>query len=429
MSYPPPLDWLLLLLGAGAFLTVYLPFSPMTIDLLNLRRETQLLLYRCRYGFWAAGSALFAILAGRLLFGGDGHGVVGAWLVGSVAILALLYWTGYVPFVMSPPAAAVHLTAYEACQRIAPDDIVLGLDVGGSSRAYLRDQIARPHYFRDSIDDKPLTVTYCILCNSAMAFDSVLDGRVLQLRCVTAFNNNIVFEDAASGNFIQQLDGAVIAGPDRGRQLPMLPLAMTTWREWVRLHPATTLFFAPSTALRDRMVDRMLAWMIPISRLATRTTPWHRVRGALDRRLPAMAFVLGVEVDGDCCAYPLAALGSAPVVNDVVGSQPVVVFFDAERELAQVFSRRVEGQVLTFHAVPGAPLARDATTGSSWSMAGRAVDGPSAGHRLTAIPHVNKLFWFSWAVFKPATRVWSATDERPPVPQIRLTTADTLSGE
>lgn len=407
------LDLLLLALGLGAFLTPFLPFSPLTIDVLNLRRDTQLAIYRWRQWCWLAGGLAFALLAVRLVLAGDAAaGTLGAWLAATMVILAVLYWTGYVPFVMSPPAASTLLPAYDACRRVGPQAVVLGLELEGASRAYLRDQISRPHFFRDVLDDQPLTLTYCILCNSATAFDSTLDGRVLNLRCVTAYNNNIVFEDEASGNFIQQLDGAVIDGPDRGRRLPMLPVAMTTWGEWVRLHPTTTLYFSPSTALRDRLVDRMLAWMIPISRLAKRTTPWHRVRGTLDLRQPAMSFVLGVEAGGEQCAYPISALVRQPVVNDEIAGEPIVVLYDTGRDIAQVFSRRLDEHTLNFSTGSADAVARDSATGSSWNAAGSAIDGPLAGRRLTAIPHFNKLFWFSWALFKPATRVWSGSSEQ-----------------
>jgi hypothetical protein len=48
-----------------------------------------------------------------------------------------------------------------------------------------------------------------------MAFKTELNGRTLDFRPLTAFNNNIIYHDAGSGNYIQQqLDGRVIAGPD-----------------------------------------------------------------------------------------------------------------------------------------------------------------------------------------------------------------------
>ena len=109
------------------------------------------------------------------------------------------------PYVMSPTSRQRILTVTESDEMLRPDDIVLGLVYGNEVRAYPRDAIARPHYFTDTLGNTPLMISYCILCNSGVAFKSELDGRQLELKCVTAYNNNIIYYESATGNFIQQL--------------------------------------------------------------------------------------------------------------------------------------------------------------------------------------------------------------------------------
>ena len=410
-----PLNLALYLVGVGAMLVPFLPFSPMTIDLVNLSRERQLAVYRKRHWFWAASalSSIALILAAWV--GRDTPDAATWWWVSgiSLAILSMLYWSGYVPVVMTPPGTSQLLDATAAERVASSSDVVLGLEIGGESRAYLRDQIARPHYFRDVVGGKPVTVSYCILCNSATAFDSTLDGRVLDLKCVTAYNNNIIYADAATGNVIQQLDGRIIDGPARGRALPMLPVTMSTWHEWTRLHPNTRLFYSPATTFRDRMVDWMLGWMIPIKKLAARRTPWHRIRGTLDSRLPAMSFVLGVEVNDARCAYPMTELQHQTVVNDELGGSPIAIFLDTSSDIAQVFSRQLDLRSLSFLSGDGATFATDRETGTTWNSSGAALEGPLAGRQLIPVPHFNRLFWFSWALFKSGTRIWSAASRTP----------------
>ena len=47
----------------------------------------------------------------------------------------------------------------------------------------------------------------------------------------------------------------------------------------------------------------------------------------------------------------------------------------------------------------------DAETGSEWNTLGRAVKGKLAGRQLAPIVSVNH-FRFSWAAFKPETRIY-----------------------
>lgn len=420
------LDAILYTVGLATALIIFLPFSPMTIDLVNLPRDTQITIYRHRLLLWRITGICFGVVALRGLIGWFGAHVGldtlharyallistdATWLVTTlvtIGVLILLFWSGYVPYVMTPPRRQRILTAAQADAHLSDDDVVLGLAYGNEARAYPRDAIARPHYFTDTLAETPMMISYCILCNSAIAFKAALDSRRLDLKCVTAFNNNIIYHEPSTGNFIQQLDGTIFYGPDAGKSLESYPVTLSAWGNWKRLHPETTLFHAPAVTLRDKMVAGMLRALIPISKLSKRSRPWHRIRGELDHRLPAMSFVIGVEIDNDSCGYPVEALRGRLVLDDAVGGKPITLFYDVEHELGQVFSRQVDSEILTFEpaSMQGTPVvARDRETGTLWTVTGKALAGPLLGRSLEPVPHVNKLFWFSWALFKPRTRV------------------------
>lgn len=399
-------------LGLGLLLATFLPFSPMTIDLVNLGRDAQLTIYRWRRPLWVAAAAAWVA---SLALGASGHGepamtsgTVIVVLAVTGAVISAMFWTGYVPLVMTPPGSAERLSGEAAASRIEADATVLGIVVDGEARAYLRDQIARPHYFTDALGNRNLVVSYCILCNSATAFEASLHGRPMDLRCVTAFNNNIIYFDHASGNYIQQLEATVIAGPDAGASLATLPVVVARWDDWQAIYPQTTLYFAPPTALRDRMVALMLRWLIPVHKLARRDRPWHRIQGKLDPRRRAMDFIIGVEIQRDAVAYPVDEVSRRGIIEDNVGGTPLVVFADPRADVVAVFDRRLGSRLLSFEVGAGGDLiARDRETGSHWTISGEAKDGPLRGCRLESVPHFNKLFWFSWALFKPGGRLYA----------------------
>ncbi len=416
-------------MGLITVLAIFLPFSPMTIDIINISRDAQITIYRRRHLLWSFAVLCFGIV---LLYGLNGlldnSSAFGSakwfseslvspdtlWLrvtLITIPVLVLLFWSGYVPFVMSPPNRHRLLALADADKIVGANDMVLGLVLGNEVRAYLRDEIARPHYFLDTVGGVPLTISYCILCNSGFAFISELDGKPLNMRCVTAYDNNIIYYDQASGNFIQQLEARVISGPGKGKSLNTLPVMLSSWGDWKLLHPDTKLYSAPPTTIRDKMVGLMLQMMIPISKLSRRSKPWHGIHGSLDPRLPAMSLVLGVEINSDSCAYPVAALRDDPVLEDTVGANPIVVFYDGKLDVGGVYSRQIDAMNLTFHraAKPGTSVvARDQQTGTLWTVSGAAHEGPFAGKSLKPVPHFNKLFWFSWALFKPATRIMAS---------------------
>jgi hypothetical protein len=63
----------------------------------------------------------------------------------------------------------------------------------------------------------------------------------------------------------------------------------------------------------------------------------------------------------------------------------------------------VEGQTLNF-SFDGSRILDD-QTGSEWNILGQAVSGELAGTRLEEVVSINH-FWFSWAAFKPDTRIY-----------------------
>ncbi|MFZ1546641.1 MAG: DUF3179 domain-containing (seleno)protein [Candidatus Nitrotoga sp.] len=70
---------------------------------------------------------------------------------------------------------------------------------------------------------------------------------------------------------------------------------------------------------------------------------------------------------------------------------------------AVAYSRSLDSQILGFEFKDGKIL--DAQTGSEWNIFGQAVTGELAGKQLTPLVSINH-FWFSWAAFKPETRVY-----------------------
>jgi hypothetical protein len=140
--------------------------------------------------------------------------------------------------------------------------------------------------------------------------------------------------------------------------------------------------------------------------------------GVIDSRLPATERVLAGLIDGQPMAYPYTLLSASKVLNDIVGSSPVVAFWqagaasaldaasiDESRDvgMAALFSALVEGRRLTFSVRSGAIV--DDQTGSVWNIFGEAISGEMKGMMLmpyNAYPY----FWFAWAANYPHTLVY-----------------------
>jgi hypothetical protein len=212
--------------------------------------------------------------------------------------------------------------------------------------------------------------------------------------------NVLVMYDRQTGSLWSQLLGEAVEGPLKGTKLEFLPSWMTTWEDWKGRHPDTLVLVKGYQGSSD---------------------PYEAYYGSgqagvigedhNDDRLQTKQYVVGVALGDEAVAYPYSRLSSQPVVNDEVGGSPVLVVFDKDTGSGVVFSREVDGQVLTFSLGDQETLTlTDAETGSTWAgISGLATAGPLAGAQLAQVKYTRS-FWFGWKDWYPDSRVFGVDD-------------------
>jgi hypothetical protein len=199
------------------------------------------------------------------------------------------------------------------------------------------------------------------------------------------------------GTLWSALTGLGIDGPKKGQRLERLPSLMTQWGHWLMLHPESTAY---------NLFDGA---KYPVAELPRGTSAEAReTMGKVDGRLEAFARVLGVEVREKAKAFPLPGRTERACYLDEVDGVPVAAFWYGPTQSAVAFNRRLDGRVLTLYADDGSPETapfKDRETGTRWTLAGRAVDGPLKGKELDWVPGV-QCNWYAWAVEYPSTGVF-----------------------
>ena len=118
-------------------------------------------------------------------------------------------------------------------------DFVMGISLNGASRAYPLTMLAWHHIVNNEVNGKPMGMTYCPICNTAIAFESEVEGNVLQFDVVTNYRANLVMVDRQTGSWWQQLTGKAIQGKLSGTALKLIPVDLMTWGAWKKLYPDT----------------------------------------------------------------------------------------------------------------------------------------------------------------------------------------------
>ncbi|MGH2531448.1 MAG: DUF3179 domain-containing protein [Thermomicrobiales bacterium] len=284
------------------------------------------------------------------------------------------------------------------------------------ARAYPLQIMVWHEIVNDVLGGEPTLVTFCPLCNTAIAFDRRLEpgGAIYDFGTTGNLRfSDLVMWDRQTESWWQQLTGEAIVGELTGQRLPFHAAQLLGWSAFKTAYPTGDVLS------RETGFSRPYGENPYVGYDDVNSSPFLMDQPT-DGRYPPMERTVGVELGGEAVAYPYSALEASRVANDHVAGQPVVVFLAPgarsaldqsaiaeSRDVGQVgvFDRRLDGQILTF-AATGDAFA-DQETQTTWDITGRALAGPLADRQLTPLPHVVS-FWFAWAAGYPETRVWAA---------------------
>ena len=219
------------------------------------------------------------------------------------------------------------------------------------------------------------------------------------------YRSNKLMYDRKTHTLWNQFTGVPAAGPLVGTdiRLELLPVVTTTWEEWLKAHPDTTVLdweamIYPARLYQSEWDERSIYYGY---RESPRTMfPVWRQSDALTTK----GQVIGLSINGETKAYPLEDLRKDTVVNDELGGEALVVV-----TTGHLGSRAYQRGDATFSVEAGAERAGSVIADSSgqlWRVEEDALvrdDDPST--QLARIPTHNA-YWFGWYSFYPDTQIY-----------------------
>jgi len=308
------------------------------------------------------------------------------------------------------------VTVREADGWIGDREPVAVVEAGGEVKVYPLQILMWHEIVNDVVGGEPISVTFCPLCNTTLAFDRRFEGMLLDFGTTGRLrHSDLVMYDRQTETWWQQATGEGIVGEHAGDHLTMVAAPVLAWST-VKDQYDDVRVLSRETGHRRNYGQN------PYAGYDEQPGPIARFFGAdRDERLEAMERVVALEGGQESLAVPFSELEASRVAHVEVGGRDLVVFWSPgtasaldNRSISQgrdvgssaVFLPSASGRELSFEPA-GEGRFRDTETGSVWTMAGRAVEGPLTGEELEAVAHGNH-FWFAWGVFKPETRIWRA---------------------
>jgi hypothetical protein len=320
---------------------------------------------------------------------------------GAPAIIRLdeIEWGGVTVNGIPPLYYPSRLTA-AAADYLQDDHVVFGIAINGEARAYPKRILAWHELAWDRVGEVELTIVYCTLCGTVIPYESVIDGQRYRLGTSgLLYRSNKLMFDEETKSLWSTLEGKPVVGALVGSGLELRPRAVvtTTWGEWRRAHPDTTVLsldtgherdYAEGAAYREYFATDRLMFNVPTT----------------DRRLKNKDEVLVMRVPpaggGDAVPVAMAAdfLKRRPVFQtDVAGRQVVVV---TSRNGA---NRAYDAGTSRFQPVRNAPDVVVDELKNRWRVTEAALVNETDGRQQKPRLASQRAFWFGWHAQYPET--------------------------
>ena len=313
-------------------------------------------------------------------------------------------WGG-VPLEGIPSLDRPRAVPAERASYLYDNEKVFGVSLGGQQRAYPLRIVGWHEMVNDVVGSWPVTLSYCTLCGSGVLFDTRRPGLAPFTFGTSGLlhRSNKLMIDRQTGTLWSNLTGEPVLGPVARdpEPLPVLPLTLTTWKDWRTRNPGTTVL----------ALDRQLA-----ERWGYDYSP-----GAADRKRKGVSFpggpdgpgnpgaraldpgteVFAVRLRGRAKAYPVDLVLRERVVNDRLGENPVVLVGDSQSGAVRAY--RSGGRAFS----PGSrPDELVDETGARWTAGEESLrpGDPEADH-LERIPG-HQAFWSGWYSFFPDSELY-----------------------
>jgi hypothetical protein len=201
------------------------------------------------------------------------------------------------------------------------DEVVVGVAWQGQARAYPLSILVWHELVNDTLGGRPILVSYCPLCGTAIVFDRRVDGDDGGPRSFGV--------SGETESLWSQIKAAAVTGPSQGQRLALVRSRMVSWLDWQTEYPESSVL-SLATGFQRRYEATPYGDYATSPRLlfpAPRDARYHPKTPTIGLRAP----------EGEARAYPALELARAGgVARESFAGRPVSVAYDPERRVFEV---------------------------------------------------------------------------------------------
>jgi hypothetical protein len=295
-----------------------------------------------------------------------------------------------------PPLRNPKMLSVKEADYLKDNHIVFGIKINGDARAYPKRILAWHEMFTDTIGGVDIAGVYCTLCGTVIPYRTNINGTQYTLGTSGfLYRSNKLMYDKATQSLWSTERGEPVLGPlvDKGIALPYESVVTTTWGEWRKRNPDTTVLSLDTGHSRDYSEGAAYADYFATDRLMF-NTPFKDERLANKQEVLALRFA---GAPNEQLAIDTDFLILNRLYKNKIGSQSFIVLTDNSGA-----NRVYDPEEVNFVAYDGISTLRD-NQNNTWTLDEEKITNEK-GRTLNRLPY-HRAFWFGWHAAYPQTKL------------------------
>ena len=299
-------------------------------------------------------------------------------------VAAVIYMTNFVmaaDHMFYQPEKVLMVSSSE--NKVDTNRLVIGVASNGETKAYPIQFLGYHHQVQDTVGGKPMIITYCTVCRTGRVYQPLVNGNPEKFRLVGMDHFNAMFEDETTKSWWRQVTGEAITGKLKGQQLPEVFSTQTSLADWLDLNPKSLIMQADESFIKS--YDSTFKFESGTSK--------SKLTGTDSLSWKDKSWIIGVKTGKESKAYDWNQLKEEKLIQDKIGSTPVLIVLSKNEKSFFAFERPSENASFSLNG--------DTLLFNNYKLRldGKGIDTTFS---LKPLPATQE-FWHSWQAFNPGT--------------------------
>ena len=204
---------------------------------------------------------------------------------------------------------------------LSDDDLVISFTQDNITKAYPLRILIWHEIVNDMVNNRPISITYCPLCGTAMVFDRRVDNKVLSFGVSgLLYRSDVLMYDRESESLWTQLGMKGVSNTALNKKLKWLPSVHMTWSSWKKAFPNGQVL-STDTGYKRHYAGQAYASYFA-SKYAMFPVPDSR------KELPDKDKVIGLIINGKAKAYPTKRLLKENTIIDSIDKTKITIQYN-----------------------------------------------------------------------------------------------------